>query len=578
MANKLRTFSNVLFTALFGLVLIQLFLYTLETYPPAIALIIMLLILLPLLPALRKAFPDILRKHSSDSHQDYRHHERRSHTFPIWAVWVLIQLPGILVLAAAFLTNKLEPSWDWGHTINIAYQIATSGTTSLPSYIAAYANNRFWIMVLTYFFKIILRVYPAASADTLKIMLWIVSDLLAVTAVNLIYLTAECYFSRKKAFFIGALAALYLPIYLYGQISYTDIPGMFLCALLLFLYSRLRLSVSAKQTYLCLALSGATAAAAYKLKVLVFIPVLAIFIEETLRMLSSGFYSDSIKISVQKSLDAEPPVQKRPDSGSMAASPVNSADCQSGGFPERKIKACLLHTLAALCSFAIVFAASNLLIERALAVSDEMIEEYEIPLTHWVMMGLKGNGGYNSDDYAFTTGISGYQEKVDATVSEIKERLSNLGAKGLLKHIFYNKLRRTWCKCMLSADDYISDSTLAESSLFQKLFYKNGSLSRPIHILVSVYYFILMLGVFASGIFSFGSLRSEKPGRSAKAESSLTFICRTTLVGFFIFESIWECNSRYLLCLMPVFIITAGDGLSRILLVWKTLCKKSHSN
>ncbi|MCD8014784.1 MAG: glycosyltransferase family 39 protein [Lachnospiraceae bacterium] len=457
-------------------------------------------------------------------------------------------MPGIAILIAAFFTNRIEPAWDWGHTINIAIQYATSGTTTLPSYVAAYANNRLWITVLIYFFKIILRICPSASADNMKTLLWALSDFLVIATVNLIYLSARCLFSEKKAFFTGGLAALYLPIYLYGQISYTDIPGLFLCSFILYLYCRLR-QAKGRQTYLCLCFLGGVAAVAYKIKVLVFILVLAILIEEILRILSLSHAHPC------EARSSAPGKLTLPFVSRVFDLPVKS------GFILR-LKTSLFHALIAVCAFGIIFGVSNLLISRALAISDEIVEEYEIPLTHWIMMGLDGNGGYSGDDYAFTTSISGYQAKVNATVSEIKERLDNLGVQGLLKHIFYKKLRRTWCKCMLGADSYISESTLKERTMFQKLFYKKGSLSLPVHIITSVYYFILMLGVFASGVFSFS--KSSAANSTETLRSSLTFICRTTLIGFFLFESIWECNSRYLLCLIPVFMLTAGDGLLQI--------------
>ncbi|MCD7736295.1 MAG: glycosyltransferase family 39 protein, partial [Lachnospiraceae bacterium] len=453
-AKTLRFACNLLFSILFGLVLVQLFLYNVQTD------FVSALLLFPFLFLALWAFPHIMR---SGRIRGF------FHCFSYGKAWILIQIPGILVLAAAFFTNKLEPSWDWGHTINIAIQYVTEGSTSLLSYVAAYANNRFWITVLICFFKIILRICPSASAEVFKTALWILSDLLVIATVNLIYFTARCYLTEKKAFFTGTLAALYLPVSLYGQISYTDVPGMFLCALTLFLYCRLRRTEGRKKLLLLIFL-GIVAAIGYKLKVLVFIPVLAILIEESLRGLSPDFFQ---------------------------AFRLKSPKLRLKG-----LKPCLLHMAIAACSFGLMFEAAGVLSDHMLAIPDGMIEEYELPLTHWIMMGLKGNGGYNGEDYGYTTGISGYQEKVSATVSVIKERLGQLDAKGLLKHIFHTKVRRTWCHSMLGSDDYTERNPLQESSLFRELFSKSGSLSRPAHILVSDYYFMLMRRVLASGIFS----------------------------------------------------------------------------
>ena len=54
-----------------------------------------------------------------------------------------------------------------------------------------------------------------------------------------------------------------------------------------------------------------------------------------------------------------------------------------------------------------------------------------------------------------------------------------------------------------------------------------------------------------------------------KTERSSVFsVSRLTLLGIFLFLSIWECNSRYLVCFIPVMILTASDGLTQ---GWKLL-------
>lgn len=48
----------------------------------------------------------------------------------------------------------------------------------------------------------------------------------------------------------------------------------------------------------------------------------------------------------------------------------------------------------------------------------------------------------------------------------------------------------------------------------------------------------------------------------------------------FLFLSIWECNSRYLVCFIPVMILTASDGLTqgwKLLVGWKEEREKEKS-
>ena len=66
-----------------------------------------------------------------------------------------------------------------------------------------------------------------------------------------------------------------------------------------------------------------------------------------------------------------------------------------------------------------------------------------------------------------------------------------------------------------------------------------------------------------------------------KTERSSVFsVSQLTLFGIFLFLSIWECNSRYLVCFIPVMILTASDGLTqgwKLLVGWKEEREKEKS-
>ena len=53
-------------------------------------------------------------------------------------------------------------------------------------------------------------------------------------------------------------------------------------------------------------------------------------------------------------------------------------------------------------------------------VSEEQAERLEYPYTHWVMMGLKGRGGYNKADSVFTSNIDGKENKKEENIKVIK--------------------------------------------------------------------------------------------------------------------------------------------------------------
>ena len=88
--------------------------------------------------------------------------------------------------------------------------------------------------------------------------------------------------SEKRAFWTGVLAVFFLPFYYYAQIAYTDVPGMFALALMVYLYVFAKKTQNCKCKYICLILFGCVAGIAYKIKVTTVIFVIALFIEEFL--------------------------------------------------------------------------------------------------------------------------------------------------------------------------------------------------------------------------------------------------------------------------------------------------------
>ena len=76
------------------------------------------------------------------------------------------------------------------------------------------------------------------------------------------------------------------------------------------------------------------------------------------------------------------------------------------------------------------------------------------------------------------------------------------------------------------------------------------------------YYAMIILGLVLSGFSAFWKKTEE---------SSVFSIGRLTLLGIFLFLSLWECNSRYLVCFLPVMILVSADGLME---GWKLLEKR----
>ena len=77
-------------------------------------------------------------------------------------------------------------------------------------------------------------------------------------------------------------------------------------------------------------------------------------------------------------------------------------------------------------------------------VSEEETYTRQIPYSHWIMMGLNGDGGYNDNDALYTQSFPNIDEKKAATVSEIKKRISDYGFTGLINHLTNKAVHNTW--------------------------------------------------------------------------------------------------------------------------------------
>lgn len=414
-------------------------------------------------------------------------------------LWLILQLfSGMGMIWLAFCL-EVDFSWDWGVVMRTAVHYMDTGVIGNPEYYAQYPNNQLWVVALIGLFKMVRFIYPDAGVEEFKVVSVVVMCLLIQLTIWVIKETARVIWDEKRGFFAGFLAILCLPLYLYAQFAYTDIPGMLLCGLLLYLYSKMQRNYGKKQSFY-LVLLGITAAAAYKIKVMVFVVVIAIIIELFLKQTSMKKFLGQAFIL---------------------------------GFS-------LILTMGIL----------QLPVNKIMPISQEMSDSQKFPAAHWIMMGLNKTGGYQDEDVSYTGSFPTYEEKKAATMEAIKSRVKTYGVRGMIKHIFYTKMKRTWCVSSLNGDDYVGRNPLHDGTL-QKIFTKKGSLHWICLTYTWIYHFALLLGILMSGAAAL-----FQKNRDVKMQ-----IGRISLLGVVLFLAIWECNSRYLVCFLPVLMLTAAEGL-----------------
>lgn len=415
--------------------------------------------------------------------------------------WIAVQCVSTLLMLALIYAMRLKLSWDWKFLIRGAYRYALGiDVGQYPQYFAVYSNNRFWLTCLIWFFKLIHKIAPFLTEEQdYKAVSMLLGVLMTQAALWLIYRTARELFSEKKAFLTGLLAALFLPFYLYARHAYTDVPGMLCTSLIFFLYTRLK--HGGKRRVPTLVLMGITAGLAFRIKVIVAILVIAILIEELLTT--------------------------------------------------RKGKQLLVAVLITVGTMLLVVSGADYVTKRTVVLSDEMLERYEFPLTHWIMMGLKGRGGFNTKDIGRTLNCTTYEKKVKMNIRLIRKRLKNYGFTGLLKHIVVRKMDYTWCRSCLAGDYYGTKQPYKKTVLWEVLS-DEGKYHQAALLYTWPYYMLILTGIWFSAAASLRKI----PEREAVLD-----VGRLTILGVTLFLFIWECNSRYLFCVCPLMLLTAAQGI-----------------
>lgn len=215
-------------------------------------------------------------------------------------------------------------------------------------------------------------------------------------------------------------------------------------------------------------------------------------------------------------------------------------------------------TFTSLILFCICFCVTNKVIThyitKELPLTSEMSNQFEFSWTHFLMMGMNHYGGYLQEDVEFTKASGSYHEKQKANLEELKLRITDYGLKGTLNHLLYTKLSRTWGDSCLSGDDYSHRYPYDEDSVWEKLFGSGEDLHWIILTYTWIYHILLLFGIFIEAI---SSLKNNIQKQEFLA-------LRYTALGVGIFLTFWECNSRYLLPFLPLFILLSAKG-------WHTL-------
>ena len=186
--------------------------------------------------------------------------------------------------------------------------------------------------------------------------------------------------------------------------------------------------------------------------------------------------------------------------------------------------------------------------------------ELEISYPHFVKMGLNNvtNGGYLSDDAGKSMSFKSTKERKEENIEVIKERLSEYGIDGLLKHqikktlVTYNDGTFAWSQ---EGNFYweIKEEKSRIERFFRNIYYESAS-NHSIFKYIVQGAWLIILSIQTLTIF----IKRENMDNSMR-------VVLLSLIGLFVFESIFEARARYLYTYVPIFIVSGMIGLNEFL-------------
>ncbi len=404
---------------------------------------------------------------------------------------VLLAVYGVLLAAFGLLMQvRFGPSWDFPVISAEAAAFVSEGVRP-GDYFVYYANNApLYCVYVGYFF--LLRILGVTDLMSGLVLLNCACILLSLWLLNR---AAERLWDEKRALLVLCAACCYPAFLLYAPIAYTDTLTMPFVTGAALLWLRARDAAAEGNS----ARSCRRALAAFALAALGAVMKISVAI------LAVAFVLDALIVW--------------------------------------KGRAQWLLLAACFACFTVLLSGGN-------AVSRLALPEYEeepIPFTHWIMMGLHGDGGYWDPDYQLTLQYDTYEARAAFTREEIARRVREMGAPGLARH------------CVHKLSYIFSDGTcFAPRKLDTGPKYPN-----PLHEWIVgggkyagiLYYAADSLQLCLLALCAWGGLRAARRGETGLA------VLRVAWFGLGLFLLIWEARSRYLVNFLPLFLLCAADGL-----------------
>ena len=413
----------------------------------------------------------------------------------------------ICIISGLFL--KVNPSWDMGEVYDVANQITENKYTN--HYLYRWNINVGITIVYILLFKIA-KIFTN-TPDYLTIIT-IFNSIVTSLSVICMYFISKKVFDSKKAMIFLIISIFTTPIYMYCAIYYNDSMAMLITALIicmLFISNKYRkCNKSKKEQIFVNILMGILIFIGIKIKMtsifVVFAYLLYMIINKEIKQIIKPFIIVLITI--------------------------------------------------------LFFNVGYKIIINNTLLKDKELREMNTPVYHSIMMGLKGQGGYNQEDLDFSFSQKTYLQRKKADIDEINKRLKNYNGLTFQKHI-NSKIIYTWGDGTYFGPEKIIRNPV-NRNILHDVYLVDGKYSRYYKYIPQVMHFSMLILIIIEAAYIMKNKEYNKK----------SFIGIITMFGFFVFLLIWETRSRYLLASLPIFIITSIEGLERLVSTKKNKSEK----
>ena len=417
-----------------------------------------------------------------------------------------------VILQALCLNNlAVAPSWDFGVIMNAAGDISAGHTIRYWKYFQEYPYN----------------LYPAVYVGAFKTLLFghaaapYLLNILSVTAsITGACLLTQRLYSRRAAVLAAFLCLAVTPFYLNIPIVYTDTLSMPFVIWTVYVWTYIRTG-KGKPILYCFIL-GMLSALGFLIKQIAAIGFVAFVVD--FMFCRKEYHTKTLtdKKTLLEKLSAVLP-------------------------------------LAASISAFVIILYSNTLCLGYMRFSNRVVVYDKLPYTHWLMMGMNTNyeeggtsygyGGFSAEDLKFTRLFTTTTAMKEANTAVMKTRLYRFGVIGYAKFLL-KKAEWTW-----TDGAYFVPTKLARHPVKRTVFHKivltsTGKMNTLFRIF-SQFVQTIILSMILTGCIAALLKRTNDAFRL------MVLMC----LGLMVFLLFWETRSRYLIFMLPVFVVMTVHGL-----------------